>query len=158
MILSYGQSFFLSIFPENYGTQKYHQTHPQVDCAGFLGVFVTTMLTTRLTHPFPKRKSMPKWLPLTKLIKYLDRRLFLKTVEDKPNPILFDAVIMLKMANLDGQFHLDAKVPRRIVEQPLSMSAQVCSEMVSIAIKGKIHPECGWNHSVACAFRQQQGR
>lgn len=35
------------------------------------------------------------------------------------------------------------------------MSAQVCSEMMSIAIKGRIHPECGWHH---IAFRQKQGR
>lgn len=99
---------------------------------------------------------MPKWLPLTKFIKYLKTqgvllKLFLKTVEDKAIPILFYVVsIILRMANLDGQFHLDVKTHRRIVKELLSMSAQVYSEMISIAINGRIHPEYEWHHSIGC--------
>ena len=77
-------------------------------------MFFTTKLTTRLTHHFPGEKSMPRWLPLTKVIKYLKHKkalleLILKTVEDKLIPILFyiDSII-LRMAKLDGQLHLDA--------------------------------------------------
>lgn len=122
--------------------------------------FCNHHVDNKINSPLPTEKINAKMASTDKTHQiFKDKRLFLKTVEDKPNPVLFDAVIiMLKMANLDGQFHLDAKELRRIVEQPLSTSAQVCSEMVSIAIKGKIHPECGWHHSVDCAFRKKQGR
>lgn len=71
---------------------------------------------------------MPRWLPLTKFIKYLKHKkilkLFLKTVADKRIPISFHiASIIVGMANLDGQLHLDAKTPR-IAKLPLSLSAQ----------------------------------
>ena len=92
--------------------------------------FSTTKLTTRLTHLFPWRKSIPRWLPLTKVIKYLKHKkalleLFLKTVEDKLIPIWFYIhSIILRMANLDGQLHLDAKTPGRILKLAFSISTQ----------------------------------
>lgn len=101
-------------------------------------------MTTRLTHLFPWRKSIPRWLPWTKFIKYLKHKkvlleLFLKTVEDKPIPIFFYmASIILGMANLYGQLHLDAKTPERIVKQLFRMFAHgVYSEMIGVGIKEK---------------------